>query len=417
MTRSPIRPNMLGATPASGMCVSFAGVLHNLHTGCVSINGSSAFLQRTVVTREDETVAPFPELDCPATKPLRTPRVNQFLAPIESLPSPDAPVRDLDGRYFERINVQIRSGYWSGRSIPKKLSPLEDGLPCQQIIFWVGGAGPINLRPVFSTPAQAADEESPWRGSSGDGSRCDGSNAPIPRIASVQSGVIFHNSKFRLKIDPTSGCVSIPAAGLRPSQPLTSVSAAEPNFSCKVSSFPSSERWTSASTVPGAGFLGFISSTVGGAYDIRTDAVSPMNSSSVKLRHIPASVHFASPVCLAATVLQTSPTCRKRQRLLPGAGIHFSGRAAWPYKSGKQHILTLRRPVLLFDHNPKLFLAYSSSNPKPAPREHRRNQNQIRAGAKRLITFSPFFNSGKIVCSAYAASVFPFLFTTQYILL
>lgn len=367
--------------PASpGMCVPFAGVLHNLHTGCVSINGSSAFLQRTVVTREDETVAPFPELDCPATKPLRTPRVNQFLAPIESLPSPDAPVRDLDGRYFERINVQIRSGYWSGRSIPKKLSPLEDGLQCQQIIFWVGGAGPINLRPVFSTPAQAVDEESPWRGSSGDGSCCDGSNAHIPRIASVQSGVIFHNSKFRLKIDPTSGCVSIPA-GLRPSHSLTSAGAEKFFFSFKVSNSPSPELWTSASTVPGAGFLDFSSSAAGGAYDIRTDAVSPMNFSSVKLRHIPASVHFASP-CLAATVLQTSPTCRKRERLLPGAGILFLGRPAWPYKSGKQHILTLRRPVLLFDHNPKLFLAYSSSNPKPAPREHRRTKIKLGPGRR-----------------------------------
>lgn len=216
-----------------------------------------------------------------------------------------------------------------------------------------------------------------------------GTGVFISRIASVQSGVIFHNFEFRLEICPTSGCVSIWAAGLRPSHPLTSVSATEPNFSCN-RSFPSPERWTSASTAPGAGFLEFTSSADGGAFEIRTGAASTLNSSSVKLRHIPASVHFASPACLAATVLQTSPTCRNRQRLLPGPGIHFIGRAAWPYKSGKLHILIQRRPVLLFYHNPKLFLAYSSSNPKPAPREHRRNQNQIRDGSKRLMTFSPF---------------------------
>lgn len=45
----------------------FAVVDINIHTGCVSI-GSSAFVhERTVVTREDGTLAPFPELDCPAT--------------------------------------------------------------------------------------------------------------------------------------------------------------------------------------------------------------------------------------------------------------------------------------------------------------------------------------------------------------
>lgn len=212
----------------------------------------------------------------------------------------------------------------------------------------------------------------------------------ISRIASVQSGVIFHKFEFRLKICPTSGCESIWAAGLRPSHPLTSVSATEPDFSCNVSSFPSPVRWTNASTVPGTGFLEFTSSAVGGAFEIRTGAASTLNSSSVKLRHIPASVHFASPMSLAAIVLQNGSIHSKRQRLLPGSGSLFSGRTAWPYKSGKLHILIQRRPVLLFYHNPKLFLAYSSSNPKPAPREHRRNQNQIRAGAKRLITFSPF---------------------------
>lgn len=53
---------------SAGIAVPSAGVLHNLHTGCVFIFGSSALWQRTVVTREDETVAPFPELDCPAKR-------------------------------------------------------------------------------------------------------------------------------------------------------------------------------------------------------------------------------------------------------------------------------------------------------------------------------------------------------------
>lgn len=49
----------------SGLAVPVAGVSHNLHTGCVSNARSSAFGQKgTVVTREDETIAPFPELDC-----------------------------------------------------------------------------------------------------------------------------------------------------------------------------------------------------------------------------------------------------------------------------------------------------------------------------------------------------------------
>lgn len=179
-----------------------------------------------------------------------------------------------------------------------------------------------------------------------------------------KAGVSKNFHKFPVSKDYSARPFSIPSQGFRshsctsvvnsclfsawprPSYPLASVSATEPNFSCKVSSFPSPVLWTSASTVPGAGFLGFTSSAASGAYDIRTDAASPMNSSSVKLRHSAASVHFASPVSLAATVVQTSPTCRKRQRLLPGAGILFSGRAAWPYKSGKLHPLTLRRLVL-----------------------------------------------------------------------
>lgn len=96
----------LSLTPASA--TPFAGVLHNLHTGCVSINGSSAFLQRTVVTREDETVAPFPELDCPATNPRHTLRVIQSFSEMKSLPSPNACVQGLYVHYFERIIKQMR---------------------------------------------------------------------------------------------------------------------------------------------------------------------------------------------------------------------------------------------------------------------------------------------------------------------
>lgn len=314
---------------------------------------------------------------------------------------------DMEGKQ-EAASVSFCSGCWPERSTPRKLSPLENGLQCRPIIFWVGAAGPINLCPVFSdtnranrtgqqiesirgfghlqsltgivnvkkivrrnyfcagaevtwerilycltavpvfsTPDQASDDEAPRRCSSGGGFRY-GPGVAIPAITSVQNGVTFHNFKFWLVNDSTSVAAwqhAVPAAGLRLSHPLNSAGAEKFFFSFKVSNSPSPELWTSASTVPGAGFLEFSSSAAGGAYDIRTDAVSPMNSSSVKLRHSAASVHFASP-CLAATVLRTSPTCRKRQRLLPGPGVQFLGRAAWPYKSGKQHILTLRRPVL-----------------------------------------------------------------------
>lgn len=331
---------------------------------------------------------------------------------------------------------------------PKQSGDLRIGLRRCMLLIPLAGAHRVVGGDTLAAPAFPTSGHRP------------GSDVLIAGIASVQSGVIFHNFEFRLEIYPTSGCVSIPAARFRP---LHTQSGADiihanrlsddpscesdydnhsrPRFSsvhhitgavslpdspyvevrhtCETASvfhnpesshsltgnlsfvfvttssslslsFPKPERWTSASTVPGAGFLGFTSSAVGGAFEIRTGAVSTLNSSSVKLRHNSASVRFASPMSLVATVLQKGLTCRIRQRLLPGSGILFSGRAAWPYKSGKLHILTQRRSVLLFDHNPKRFLAYSSSNPKPTLREYRRNQNQIRAGAKRLITFSPF---------------------------
>lgn len=95
-----------------GFAVSFTGDINYLHTGCVSIIiGSSALLhERTVVTREDETCAPFPELDCPAaTKRTRhTSHVIQSLSLMESLPSPNACVQGLYAQYFERIIEQMR---------------------------------------------------------------------------------------------------------------------------------------------------------------------------------------------------------------------------------------------------------------------------------------------------------------------
>lgn len=100
----------------------------------------------------------------------------------------------------------FRSGLGPDRSTPKKLSPLENEPELRSIIFWVGAAGPINLRPVLFTPVT--------------GNRFVRSAGLFTRTASVHSGRSFHNFKFRL-IDPTSGCVSIPAAGLWPSHPLT----------------------------------------------------------------------------------------------------------------------------------------------------------------------------------------------------
>lgn len=181
---------------------------------------------------------------------------------------------------------------------PKKLSPLEPGLQCQPIIFWVGGAGPINLRPVFSNPVQSADDETHRPGTSVRRFVCSG--GLFHRTASVQSGGSFHNFKFRLVIDPTSGpaATSHPAAWLRASQSLTSVLGAEP-----VSNFPSPVRWTSASTVPARGFPRINGSDYG-AYDITTDAAISLNSSfCVMLRRHAASVHFASPFCSTATIV------------------------------------------------------------------------------------------------------------------
>lgn len=410
---------------SAGMCVSYAGVLHKLHTGCVSIGGSSVFSQkRTVVTRGAETFAPLPELDCPAatTRPPircgvdRNGRFLRFGALHEGQRGRVHFIHSLAGAARREIRTSHRvvggdtlaapafstSGIQPGIHIPKNYAPVEYGPQRWLHNFRVGVAGPINLRPVFSTscqasddeaprrglsgdfsapldrgafpsgaereqsacshrqrvttsdgsapfistPGTASDDEAPRRGSSGDGSRCDNSNAPIPRIASVQNGVIFHNLKFRLVIDPTCGpaATSHPAAGLRPSQSLTSVHGAEP-----VSNSPSSELWTSASTVPGAGFLGFTSSAVCGAYDIRTDAAISLDSSNcVKLRFTAASV-LLSPAAYPANTAGRRPVKHPSDRACAG---DFS---TWTHgvvlRSGKFCDATLRCCVHLFETN------------------------------------------------------------------
>lgn len=58
-------------------------------------------------TREDETCAPFPELDCPAN-PRHTSHVIPTRFPMKSLPSPNAPIFGLYVLYFERVIAQMR---------------------------------------------------------------------------------------------------------------------------------------------------------------------------------------------------------------------------------------------------------------------------------------------------------------------
>lgn len=293
----------------------------------------------------------------------------------------------------DAASVYFCSGCWPGWSTPKKLSPLEPGLQCQPIIFWVGGAGPINLRPVFSDtnranrtgqpiitkeivrrnyfcagavhdviwychiigvmyaapvfsmPHYAADDEAPRRGSSGNNSRFDASCGPHPRIASAHSGVIFHNFKFRLEIDPTSGCECFPAARLRLSHPLTSAGAGK--FSFMVSSFPEPERWCWTTTVPGTGFLEFTSSASGGAIDIRTDAAMTVDSSNcVKLRKPVASVHHSPVPCKIRTA--------QRQAVYWGkiwAGDFSMWALGVALRSGNFCDATQRRSVHIFETN------------------------------------------------------------------
>lgn len=274
---------------------------------------------------------------------------------------------------------------------PKKLSPLEPGLQCQPIIFWVGGAGPINLRPVFYTPAPS--------------NRRDDSGGLFPRTASVQSGGSFHKLLFGL-IDPTSGlaATSHPAARFRP---LHTQSGADIIHANRLSDDPCGSYYDNHSRPR------LLSDHITGAFSF-------VNSSSVMLRlfsfseNAPVSHKSQCPACVGirkdvfgsdffCSGLSTTESLLK---FWQGARDSSQGE---PGRLLSQHIRTggavlksgmfcdeaQRRSVHLFDHNPKPILAYSSSNPKPAPREHRRNQNQIRAGAKRLITFSPFSTAKK----------------------
>lgn len=302
---------------------------------------------------------------------------------------------DMEGKQ-DAASVSFCSGCWPLRSTPKKLSPLEAGLRCQPIIFWVGGAGPINLRPVFSDtnranrtgqpiitkeivrrnyfcagaavrgvrilyclivgvttsvpvfsmPRHAADDEAPRRCWFGDGSRVVRSSGLFPETASVHSGVSLNNFKFGLVIVPASGpAASHPAARLWLSHPLTSAGAGK--FSFMVSSFPEPERWCWTTTVPGTGFLGFTSSASGGAIDIRTDAAMTVDSSNcVKLRKPVASVHHSPVPCKIRTA--------QRQAVYWGktwAGDFSMWALGVALRSGNFCDATQRRSVHIFETN------------------------------------------------------------------
>lgn len=369
MTRSPIRPNMLGATSASGLGVPFAEVL--IHKpkpipggGSGSENTGTAValksginigcnFQSENVTRNVNPNRPFFTL----TGAILLLNSSLFYAELRHNISNIGPVSHKPA--VRRSGLYISLGFSSSARVLQKSSYPFAAAACAVAVLKLNF---IN----FPRPGRRVMSVVPeWVFSSSLTPPCGAHRiGTVAAFRTGKAGVSKNFHKFPVSKDYSARPFSIPSLGFRsysctsavnsfvfsawprPSYPLASVSAAEPNFSCKVSSFPSPMQWTCASTVPGAGFLGFTSSAAGGAFDIRTDAVHTLNSSSVKLRHIAASVHFASPVCLAATVLQNGPTYRKRQRLQPWSGIHFSGRAAWPYKSGKLHPLTLRRPVL-----------------------------------------------------------------------
>lgn len=91
----------------------------------------------------------------------------------------------------------------------------------------------------------------------------------------------------------------------------------------------------------------------------------------------------------------------------------YTGAAASAARQNETWRALVRRSR--FYHNPKLFLEYSLSKPKPTPREYRENKKNCRAGAKRLITFSPF-STGKVIRSHDAADDFPYSFTFHSLL-
>lgn len=277
-----------------------------IHTGCVSIIiGSSALLQeRTVFTRGDETVAPFPELDCPA---ITQPRKG-FLLPVcvVILGPPDrtwarkriyrSPLSDCS------LRRKFRCGGGSGtrrktfRGIAKKYPIV------RRNYFWSGAAvqveGTLYDRFVGDVTTAAPVFQSC-------GSHC---MLPLPTAFVRKSDAALHNLKFGLvKFGPTSGH-DTPATGLRPSYPLTVARVATTDsFSFRYSSFPEPERVTSTVTVPATGFPRFFCSA-NGASDLSTDAAGSLNSSGcVKLRLSAASV-FLSPSPCPVVNLQPHPT-------------------------------------------------------------------------------------------------------------
>lgn len=181
---------------------------------------------------------------------------------------------------------------------PKKLSPLENEPELRSIIFWVGAAGPINLRPVFFTPVP--------------GNRRDSSGGLFPRTESVQSGRCFHKFKFGL-IDPTSGmAASHPAARFRP---LHTQSGADLIHANRLSDDPSCESDYDNHSRPRFSFVNLV-----------TGAVSLPDFSDVKVRHYcetasvfhnPESTHWLTGEL--SLVFVTTTGCYKRSvsRLRP----------------------------------------------------------------------------------------------------
>lgn len=191
--RSHEKLAMLRRPASPGMCVPFAGVLHNLHTGCVFIFGSSALLQRTVVTREDETVAPLPELDCPAKR---------CTLSVESCSG-------LPGMTYHLTTCDTRRG---NPATPPRSDCNRADTPGQPIFRSLFFKRDWLLRRAI---------------------RCGGgSDSRMDRPLSASHSVICsHSSSFKFGVNscfPTSGGVAAtcPAAGLWPPHPLISIPAA-----------------------------------------------------------------------------------------------------------------------------------------------------------------------------------------------
>ena len=278
----------------------------SIHTGCVSIiHGSSALLQeRTVVTREAETVAPFPELDCPAiTQPRKGfllpvcvailglvdrtwPRTRLYRSPLSDCThrrkfrcgGGSCSRRQLLRGIAKKYQIVRRNYFWPGAAVQV------EGTLCDRFVESVTSAAPVfaSCGSHFMLPYQTAFVR--------------------------KTDAAFHNTKFRLiKFDPTSGHYT-PATGLRPSYPLTVARVATADsFSLNFSCFPKPERLTSTVTVPVTGFPRFFCSA-NGASDLLTDAAGSLNSSGcVKLRLSAASV-FLSPSPCPVVNLQPHPT-------------------------------------------------------------------------------------------------------------